>query len=99
MLYEVITDARDYLFNVRAPDETAMQIAETAMRETIGKSRMDAILYESQDAIANKARDLMQQIHDRYKTGIQISTVSIQNAQPPEQVQAAFDDAVKAGLV
>ncbi len=93
----VVPEARDYLFNVRQPDDTAMQIAETAMRETIGKSRMDAILYESQDAIANKARDLMQQIHDRYKTGIQISTVSIQNAQPPEQVQAAFDDAVKAG--
>jgi len=93
----VVPDARDYLFNVRAPDETAMQIAETAMREVIGKSRMDSILYETQDAIANKARDLMQHIHDRYKTGIQISTVSIQNAQPPEQVQAAFDDAVKAG--
>jgi membrane protease subunit HflK len=93
----VVPDARDYLFNVRSPDETAMQIAETAMREVIGKSRMDSILYETQDAIANKARDLMQHIHDRYKTGIQISTVSIQNAQPPEQVQAAFDDAVKAG--
>src|SRR5205085_6022955 len=54
------------------------------------------ILYETQEAIASKARDLMQQIHDRYKTGIQVSTVTIQNSQPPEQVQAAFDDAVKA---
>src|SRR5262249_34560297 len=74
----------------------AMQIAETAMREVIGKNRMDAILYETQVDIANKVRDLMQDIHDRYKTGITISTVTIQNAQPPEQVQAAFDDAVKA---
>jgi membrane protease subunit HflK len=67
------------------------------MREVIGKNRMDAILYETQVDVANRARDLMQAIHDRYNTGIQISTVTIQNAQPPEQVQAAFDDAVKAG--
>ena len=93
----VVKDAQAYTFNVRRPDESAMQIAETAMREVIGKNRMDAILYETQVDIANKSRDLMQAIHDRYNTGIQISTVTIQNAQPPEQVQAAFDDAVKAG--
>src|SRR3954470_1944776 len=93
----VVKDAREFTFNVRRPDESAMQIAETAMREVIGKNRMDAILYETQVDVANKARDLMQAIHDRYGTGIQISTVTIQNAQPPEQVQAAFDDAVKAG--
>src|SRR2546423_1936759 len=92
----VVKDSRDFIFNVRRPDESAMQIAETAMREVIGKNRMDAILYETQVDIANKARDLMQQIHDRYGTGIQVSAVTIQNAQPPEQVQAAFDDAVKA---
>src|ERR687892_399586 len=92
-----VKDARDFVFNVRRPDESAMQIAETAMREVIGKSRMDAILYETQVDVANKARDLMQVIHDRYNTGIQISAVTLQNAQPPEQVQAAFDDAVKAG--
>ena len=93
----LVKDARDYLFNVRRPDETAMQAAESAMREIIGKGKMDAILYESREAIAISARQLMQQILDRYKTGIQVSTVTIQNAQPPEQVQAAFDDAVKAG--
>src|SRR4051812_21527540 len=93
----VVKDAQAYTFNVRRPDESAMQIAETAMREVIGKNRMDAILYETQVDVANKARDLMQAIHDRYNTGIQISTVTVQNAQPPEQVQAAFDDAVKAG--
>src|ERR1051326_8650243 len=93
----LVKDARDFTFNVRRPDESAMQIAETAMREVIGKSSMDQILYETQVDVANRARDLMQQIHDRYGTGIQVSTVTIQNAQPPEQVQAAFDDAVKAG--
>jgi len=93
----LVKDARDFVFNVRRPDESAMQIAETAVREIIGKNRMDAILYETQVDVANRARDLMQQIHDRYGTGITVSTVTIQNAQPPEQVQAAFDDAVKAG--
>ncbi|TAK40494.1 MAG: FtsH protease activity modulator HflK [Betaproteobacteria bacterium] len=93
----LVKDAQQYLFSVRRPDETAMQAAESAMREVIGKGRMDAILYESREAIAISARQLMQQILDRYKTGIQVSTVTIQNAQPPEQVQAAFDDAVKAG--
>ena len=93
----LVKDARDFVFNVRRPDESAMQIAETAMREVIGKHAMDAILYETQVDVANRARDLMQQIHDRYATGITVSTVTIQNAQPPEQVQAAFDDAVKAG--
>jgi membrane protease subunit HflK len=92
----LVKDARDFIFNVRRPDESAMQIAETAMREVIGKSSMDQILGETQVDVANRARDLMQAIHDRYGTGIQVSTVTIQNAQPPEQVQAAFDDAVKA---
>ncbi|HEX2197641.1 MAG TPA: FtsH protease activity modulator HflK [Burkholderiales bacterium] len=93
----LVNDARNFVFNVRRPDESAMQIAETAMREVIGKSKMDSILYETQVDIANRARDLMQAIHERYGTGITVSTVTIQNAQPPEQVQAAFDDAVKAG--
>jgi membrane protease subunit HflK len=93
----VVTDAKAWKFNNRNPEEVAMQAAETAMREIIGKSKMDSILYESQDKIANEAQVLMQQILDRYKTGIELSRVTVQNAQPPEQVQAAFDDAVKAG--
>src|SRR5437868_8356005 len=93
----VVKDAQAYTFNVRRPDESAMQIAETAMREVIGKNRMDAILYETQVDIATKSHQLMQQIHDRYNTRVQISPVTLQNAQPPEQRQAAFDDAVKAG--
>jgi membrane protease subunit HflK len=93
----VVRDARDWLFMNRRPDDTAMQAAETAMREVIGKSRMDQILYEGREAIQISAQQLMQQILDRYKTGITVSRVTIQSAQPPEQVQAAFDDAVKAG--
>ena len=92
-----VKDVRDYVFNNKRPDEAVMQAAETAAREIIGKSRMDQILYESREEIAIKTRQLMQQVLDRYKTGVSISNVTIQNAQPPEQVQAAFDDAVKAG--
>lgn len=93
----VVTDSQAWLFNNRRPEEVAMQTAEASMREVIGKSKMDSILYEGQDNIANQAQVLMQQILDNYKTGISLSRVTIQNAQPPEQVQAAFDDAVKAG--
>jgi len=93
----IVRDAREWLFNTKRPDETAMHAAETAMREIIGKSKMDQILYESREEIQIKAQQLMQQILDRYKTGIQVSRITIQSAQPPEQVQAAFDDAVKAG--
>ena len=90
-----LKDARDYLFNNRQPDDAVLQAAETALREVIGKSRMDFVLNQGQAVVA-KAMPVMQEILDRYKTGIQISNVNIQNAQPPEQVQAAFDDAVKA---
>ncbi|VFR34774.1 HflK protein [plant metagenome] len=89
--------APDYLFNMRDPDESVRQASETAMREIVGKQRMDFVLYEGRTQVAGEVQNLMQQILDRYRTGIQVSTVAIQNVQPPEQVQAAFDDAVKAG--
>ncbi|MBO1110693.1 FtsH protease activity modulator HflK [Bordetella petrii] len=89
--------APDYLFNMRDPDESVRQAAETSMREIVGKKPMDFVLYEGRTEVAVEVQNLMQQILDRYKSGIQVSTVAIQNVQPPEQVQAAFDDAVKAG--
>ncbi|MBL8413465.1 MAG: FtsH protease activity modulator HflK [Propionivibrio sp.] len=92
----ILKDPVDYIFNNRTPDEAVMQVAETAIREIVGKSRMDFVLYEGREQIAVNAQTLMQEILDRYKTGILISKVTMQNAQPPEQVQAAFDDAVKA---
>ncbi len=92
----ILKDPVDYIFNNRNPDEAVMQVAETAIREIVGKSRMDFVLYEGREQIAVNAQTLMQDILDRYKTGILISKVTMQNAQPPEQVQAAFDDAVKA---
>jgi membrane protease subunit HflK len=86
----------EYLFNNRMPDEAVRQVAETAMREIVGRSKMDYVLYEGRGEIASRAKILMQKILDRYTTGIAISTVNLQNAQPPEQVQGSFDDAVRA---
>src|SRR5512139_3321244 len=93
----ILKDPEEYLFVNRAPEDTVLQVAETAMREIVGKNKMDFVLYEGRAEIATRAKVLMQQILDRYKTGISISQVTLQNIQPPEQVQAAFDDAVKAG--
>lgn len=92
-----LSDAGSYLFNNRMPDENVRQAAETAIREVVGKSKMDYVLYEGREQVAASATKLIQEILDRYKSGILISKLTMQNAQPPEQVQAAFDDAVKAG--
>jgi len=89
--------APDYLFKTAQPDEAVRQAAETAMREIVGKKPMDFVLYSGRTEVAAEVQTLIQSILDRYQTGIQVSTVAIQNVQPPEQVQAAFDDAVKAG--
>ncbi|HLR82373.1 MAG TPA: FtsH protease activity modulator HflK [Paenalcaligenes sp.] len=91
------TGAPDYLFNTSDPDESVRQAVETAMREIVGKKPMDFVLYSGRTEVASEVQELAQSILNRYKTGIQISTVAIQNVQPPEQVLAAFDDAVKAG--
>ena len=93
----ILKDPVEYIFNNRHADDAVMQVAETSIREIVGKSKMDFVLYEGREQIAANASKLMQDILDRYKTGILISKVTMQNAQPPEQVQAAFDDAVKAG--
>lgn len=93
----ILKSPEDWLFNNRATDDSVLQVAETAIREVVGKSKMDFVLYEGREQIAAAVQQLMQNILDRYQTGIQISKVTMQNAQPPEQVQAAFDDAVKAG--
>ncbi len=93
----LLKDPKEYLFFNRHPDDSVMQASETAIREVVGKSKMDFVLYEGRDVIAANTQKLIQDILDRYVTGIQIRAVTMQSTQPPEQVQAAFDDAVKAG--
>jgi membrane protease subunit HflK len=92
-----LKNAAEWLFNNRDQDETVRQVAETAIREIVGRSKMDFVLYEGREKVALDVGQLMQQILDRYKSGVQITNVTMQGVQPPEQVQAAFDDAVKAG--
>ena len=93
----ILKSPTDFLFKNRAPDDTVLQAAETALREIVGKSSMDFVIFEGRAEVAARAHKLMQEILDRYETGINIQNVTMQNAQPPEQVQASFDDAVKAG--
>ncbi|MDK6079607.1 FtsH protease activity modulator HflK [Massilia varians] len=92
-----LKDPVQWLFNNRENDETVRQVAETAIREVVGKSKMDFVLYEGREKVAADVHQMMQQILDRYALGALVTNVTMQGVQPPEQVQEAFDDAVKAG--
>jgi len=92
-----LKDPTDYLFNNRDPDAAVVQAAETAVREIVARSKMDTVLYEGREKIGIDLAASIQKILDSYKAGIYVTSVTVQNVQPPEQVQAAFDDAVKAG--
>ena len=94
-----LNDARAFLFESKSPSEAVVQAAETAVREVVGKMKMDSALSEERDQIAPRVRALMQTILDRYKVGIEVVGINLQQGgvRPPEQVQAAFDDVLKAG--
>ena len=94
-----LSDARAFLFESKNPTEAVVQAAETAVREVIGRMRMDAALSEERDQIAPQVRKLMQEILDRYKVGVEVVGINLQQGgvRPPEQVQASFDDVLKAG--
>ena len=94
-----LSDARAFLFESKNPAEAVVQAAETAVREVVGKMKMDSALSEERDQIAPRVRTLMQTILDRYKVGIEVVGINLQQGgvRPPEQVQAAFDDVLKAG--
>jgi len=94
-----LSDARAFLFESKNPAEAVVQAAETAVREVVGKMKMDAALSEERDQIAPKVRALMQLILDRYKVGVEVVGINLQQGgvRPPDQVQAAFDDVLKAG--
>ena len=91
-----IKDAQDFAFEVRDPDLTLQQVAETAIREVVGNNDMDLILTEGRAIIGSETKEIMQQILDSYQTGLNVLTVNMGEAQPPEEVQDAFDDAIKA---
>jgi membrane protease subunit HflK len=94
-----IGDPQAWLFNNNPgpqPEEIIRQSAETAMRETVGRRQIDQVLYEEKEQVAKIAQKLMQDVLDRYKAGVTVVDVTVQQVQPPEQVQAAFEDANKA---
>lgn len=94
-----LNDARAYLFESKDPASAVVQAAETAVREVVGKMKMDSALAEERDQIGPRMRTLMQTILDRYKVGVEVMGINLQQSgvRPPEQVQAAFDDVLKAG--
>jgi len=94
-----LTDARAYLFETKNPTDTVIQAAETAVREVVGKMKMDAAMSDERDQIGPRIRVIMQRILDQYKVGIEVVGINLQQGgvRPPEQVQSAFDDVLKAG--
>lgn len=91
-----IKDAQAYLFNVADPDVTLKQVIESAQRAVIGKNTMDFVLTEGRSNIADEIKAEIQQTLDEYQTGISVSNVNLVDAQPPDEVQNAFEDAIKA---
>ncbi len=92
-----VSDPVAWVYSNVDSDQTVRQVAETAIREVVGRTKMDAVLYEGREKVALDTQKLMQTVIDKYKLGALITNVTMQAVQPPEQVQEAFDDAVKAG--
>lgn len=91
-----IQDAADYLFQDQTPEKTLRDATETEVRKTIGASKLDFILTEGRGAIAVSIKERVQNLMNQYKTGLEVTSVNMQPAKPPEQVKDAFDDAIKA---
>ncbi|HUT42146.1 MAG TPA: FtsH protease activity modulator HflK [Gammaproteobacteria bacterium] len=91
-----VKDAKDYLFRVRDPDFTLQEASESALREVIGSSTMDEFFSGGRGEIVRLTKELTQETLDRYQTGLILTSVNLQDPQPPEEVQGAFEDAIKA---
>ncbi len=91
-----VKDAKDFIFNIVNPAATLKQVTESAQRGVIGSSKMDFVLTEGRSEIVAQIKKEIQDVMDSYKSGIQVTSVNLQDAQPPEQVQNSFEDAIKA---
>ena len=91
-----VKSAQEYVFEVREPDITLQQTAETAIREVVGRSKMDYVITDGRAEVAIQTKAIMQDILDSYKTGLNVLQVNLNEAQPPEEVQDSFADAIKA---
>lgn len=91
-----INSAEDYLFNVRGPDRTLEEVVESAVREVVGSTDLESVLTTGRDVVWNTTAGSLQEVLDSYNAGIFVTAVNLERAQPPEEVQAAFSDAIKA---
>ncbi len=91
-----VKDARQFLFSVVNPEATLRQVTESVERGVVGSNKMDFVLTEGRSEIVSLIKKEIQEVMDSYQAGIQITSVNLQDAQPPEQVQSAFEDAIKA---
>lgn len=91
-----VKDAPNYLFNVRYPEVTIKQAMESAIREIVGKSQVDSVLYEGREVISSSTKQLMQEILDRYEAGVEVTSLNLEQTQPPTPVQSAFQDVIKS---
>ncbi len=91
-----VKDASDFVLAVVDPEITLKQATESAVREIVGRSTMDFVLTEGRARVAAEAETMIQEILDLYRTGLQLTTVNMQDAQPPDPVQEAFLDAIRA---
>lgn len=91
-----VRDAKDFLFNVRRPEQTLNESIESVVREVVGQQNLDFVMTEGRRELADVTREGLQEIMDRYGAGLNVQTVNLQQAQPPEQVQPAFEDAIMA---
>ena len=92
----LVTDPVKYLFNVRDPDGTLSDVMQSAIREVIGSKKMDYVLTDGRAEIVSLVRDRMQELLNGYDTGLKVQSVNLQDIQPPEAVQPAFEDAIRA---
>jgi membrane protease subunit HflK len=91
-----INSARDYLFNVKSNEHTLKQLTESVLRGVIGRNNMDFVLTEGRSQVVAEIKAQIQEAMDEYQAGIMVASVNLQDAQPPEEVQGAFEDAIRA---
>lgn len=91
-----VSDPAAYVFTLLEPEQTLKQLTESALREAVGKRTLDFVLTEGRTEVVEATRDLVQEGLERYEAGISLVEVAIQDVQPPEEVQEAFADVIRA---
>lgn len=92
----VVSDPKAYLLNVREPDISLTHATDSAIRHVVGSAEMGGVISEGREALGADVQTRLQTYLQNYETGLRVVKVNIENSQPPRQVQAAFDDVIKA---